>query len=155
MKRNVYRSLFSIFLVFSGLQTLQTCSDRDGTVSCFPRQYINFQINLNGAAYYKLLNPGGWDYTKGEDGTGSRGLIIYNLDGRHFKIYDRNAPHLCPDGESTTLEVITDTDGILKVFCPKDKAKWLMFNGEPKQNVQVPPKTYPYTITNGILNIYN
>lgn len=155
MKRKTFSKLF-LFFLFSVLALSPiSCDNNDGVSNCFPNQYINFSINLNASTYYKLQTPGGWDYTKGEDGTGTRGLIIYNIDGRNFHIFNRNAPHLCPDS-NTTLEVITDSDGFQKIHCPKDGAKWLLFSGEPLEKANIPPRKYHnYQISNGILHIFN
>ena len=149
------KTLFSPFslLTISILFTIISCTERDGTVNCFPQQIINAQILLNG--YSKIITQE-WDYTKGEIGTGTRGLIIYKLGDRYI-VYDRNAPHLCPDA-STTLEVIKDNDGFLKIYCPKDGAKWILQNGEPNNSQATGiPKKYPYHFDASInaLNIYN
>lgn len=144
--------LFSI-LIISALLISKSCVERDGTVNCFPQQIINAQILLNG--YPKLMTQE-WDYTKGEIGTGTRGLIIYKLGDRYI-VYDRNAPHLCPDA-STTLEVIKDSDGFMKIYCPKDGAKWILQNGQPNNSQATGiPKTYRYQFDASInaLNVYN
>lgn len=152
MANILVKTLFSIILIFSSL----SCADRDGTVSCFPRQIIDFEVNLNGSTYYQLNNPEGYVYTKGEYGTGTRGLIIYN-SGNGFLAYDRNAPHLCPNGEETTLEVIKDTDGFLKIYCPKDGAKWLLQNGQPLEKASTTPKQYRVSRSGNdfLIHIYN
>lgn len=140
MKKIKASLIISLFLIFSFL--VNACAERDGTINCFPHQIINAQILLNG--YPKLLTQQ-WDYTKGEIGTGNRGLIIF-FNGSSYTIYDRNTPHLCPD-TNTTLEVIKDSDGFLKIYCPKDGAKWLLQNGQPN-NTQASgiPKRYRYQI---------
>lgn len=151
MANILVKTLFSIILIFSSL----SCADRDGTVSCFPRQIIDFEVNLNGSTYYQLNNPEGYVYTRGEYGTGTRGLIIYK-SGNGFLAYDRNAPHLCPDGDATTLEVINEK-GILKIYCPKDGAKWLLRNGQMLEKASAPAKQYRVSRSgNGFLiHIYN
>ncbi|WOC51451.1 hypothetical protein BPO_0804 [Bergeyella porcorum] len=140
MKKIKASLIISLFLIFSFL--VNACAERDGTINCFPNQIINAQILLNG--YPKLLTQQ-WDYTKGETGTSNRGLIIF-FNGSSYTIYDRNAPHLCPD-TNTTLEVIKDSDGFLKIYCPKDGAKWLLQNGHAN-NTQASgiPKRYRYQI---------
>lgn len=142
MKKFKIISILFLILITSALLTFKSCVDRDGTSNCFPRQLINAQILLN--SYTKLITQQ-WEYTKGETGTGNRGLIIY-FDGRTYFVYDRNAPHICPDN-NTTLEVIKDTDGFLKIHCPKDGAKWLLQNGQPN-NSQASgiPKIYRYQV---------
>lgn len=157
MARNIIKTLsLTIIFIFSILTIINSCADRDGTVNCFPRQIIDFNIHLNESTYYLLNNPGEYVYTKGEYGTGTRGLIIYNT-GNGFKVFDRNAPHLCPEGEETTLQVIKDSDNFLKIYCPKDKAKWLLQTGEPLEKSSSPAKQYFISLTNNgrTLYIYN
>lgn len=148
-----FLNIFIITILISNvLINLNSCSERDGTVSCFPNELINAELFING---YNNLNTLGWEYTKGETGTGTRGLIIYK-SGNGFKIYDRNAPHVCPS-TNTTLEVIKDTDGFYKIYCPKDGAKWLLQTGEPNNTLAKGiPRSYQYNynITTGILYIY-
>lgn len=134
-----------------------SCSERNGISSCFPRQQINGQIFING--YANLLRQG-WDYSKGEAGTGNRGLIIYHQGlNSNFEdvyiVYDRNAPHLCPDND-TTLEVITE-NGIDKIYCPKDGAKWQLQSGQPINSApgNTTPWKYSCYAKNGILYVYN
>jgi len=67
-------------------------------------------------------------------------------------VYDRNAPHLCPD-TNTTLNV----EDNIKIVCPKDGAEWILLTGQPIKVANIAPKTYPYNYNpqTGILNIYN
>ncbi|WP_435526043.1 hypothetical protein [Chryseobacterium indoltheticum] len=69
-----------------------------------------------------------------------------------FKVYDRNAPHLCPDN-NTTLEVKSDNS----IFCPKDNATWILISGQPTAVSSLPPKTYfwNYDASSKNLSIYN
>lgn len=143
-------SLYSILilLMFSAL-SISSCRNHEDTVSCFPSIPINVTLDLNLAGYYDLQNTGGWMYID-ELQSGTRGLIVVRtVDG--FKAYDRNAPHLCPDS-NTTLEV---KDGI-KIICPKDGAEWMLLSGQPTAVANVPPKTYPaqYNSSTNTLQIY-
>lgn len=137
------------FLIFSTLNT-SSCSRTQDTVSCFPEVTIQVMLNLNLPAYYPLQNIGGWIYLN-EQSAGTRGLIVVRTN-TGFKIYDRNAPHICPDN-NTTLEVKDN----IKVICPKDGAEWILLTGQPTAIAQVPPKTYHYNYDAGsnILNIFN
>ena len=137
MKRNISNVYFAIILVFSTLN-VNSCSNREDTVSCFPSTPINVVLNLNFPAYFNLQNVNGWIYVN-EQQAGTRGLIIVRTTSG-FKVYDRNAPHLCPD-QNTTLSV----DENIKIICPKDGAEWILYTGEPQKIAQVPPKTYPYS----------
>ena len=129
---------FFILLVFSLLSLVISCESRAETVSCFPSQIINVQLNLNLPAYAIDLNTKGWIYIN-EQQSGTRGLILVKT-GTGFKIYDRNAPHLCPDA-NTTLEVQNN----IKIVCPKDGAEWILQDGTPIKGSGLPPKSYDYS----------
>ncbi len=139
-----------IILIFSLLITLKSCGNRDDTVSCFPSRSISVVLNLNLPAYFDLQTVGGWIYVD-EQSSGTRGLIVVRTTNG-FKVYDRNAPHLCPDSE-TTLSVQSN----IKVVCPKDGAEWILLTGQPTSIANVPPKTYlySYNTSNNVLTIYN
>ena len=140
---------FFILLVFSLLSLVISCESRAETVSCFPSQIINVQLNLNLPAYAIDLNTKGWIYIN-EQQSGTRGLILVKT-GTGFKVYDRNAPHLCPD-TNTTLEVKDD----IKIVCPKDGAEWILQDGTPIKGSGLPPKSYDYSYNaaTGIISIY-
>ena len=150
MKPSLLKIIIPILLAFSALKTLNSCSNREETTSCFPNQFISVQLNLSLPSYYPLNNIGGWIYIS-EQQSGNRGLIVYRTnDG--FKIYDRNAPHICPSTD-TTLEV---ENGRL-VICKKDNAKWFLNSGAPASVSPYPLKQYfyNYNSSTNILNIYN
>ncbi|WP_347219530.1 hypothetical protein [Chryseobacterium sp.] len=147
-------SILSIFilLIFSNL-SINSCGGREDTVNCFPSNPINVTLNLNLPAYNALNYDDGWIYVN-EQQSGTRGLIIVRV-GNTFKIYDRNAPHLCPDND-TTLEVTKDN---LSVLCPKDGTKWILRTGQPQDGAKtgLPPKTYTtynYDSASKTLNVY-
>lgn len=153
MKRTSRFITAFIFLIFSQL-IFNNCSDRPDTVSCFPRVQINVLVNISLPIYQKLQYDGGWVYVN-EVGSGTRGLIIVRASAG-FKVYDRNAPHLCPDS-NTTLEVKNET----KIYCPKDGAEWILITGQPlkvdgAEKTSVPPKTYPHSFdpATGVISIY-
>ncbi len=106
-------------------------------MNCFPNNPINVTLNLNLPAYNNLNYDGGWIYIN-EQQSGTRGLIAVRT-GNAFKIYDRNAPHICPDND-TTLEV---KDNIV-IVCPKDNSRWILRTGQPESGskTSLPPKTY-------------
>ena len=134
---SVFKAFF-ILLVFSLLSLVISCESRAETVSCFPSQIINVQLNLNLPAYANDLNTKGWIYIN-EQQSGTRGLILVKT-GTGFKVYDRNAPHLCPDA-NTTLEVQNN----IKIVCPKDGAEWILQDGTPIKGSGLPPKSYDYS----------
>ena len=129
---------FFILLVFSLLSLVISCESRAETVSCFPSQIINVQLNLTFPAYAIDLNTKGWIYIN-EQQSGTRGLILVKT-GTGFKVYDRNAPHLCPD-MNTTL-IVQDR---IKIVCPKDGAEWILRDGTPIKGTGLPPKSYDYS----------
>lgn len=151
MKPSLLKIIIPILLAFSALKTLNSCSNREETTSCFPNQFISVQLNLSLPSYYPLNNIGGWIYVS-EQQSGTRGLIIYRASATSFKIYDRNAPHICPD-TNTTLEV----EGGTLVICKKDNAKWFLNSGAPASVSPYPLKQYfyNYNSSTNILNIYN
>ncbi len=152
MKIKKIISLSILLLTFSLLTFSSSCSERNETVSCFPNSTISVQMNLSLPSYYKLQNVGGWVYVN-EVSSGTRGLIVVRISNG-FKVYDRNAPHICPDTD-TTLEVKNDTS----VYCPKDKSEWILITGQPSNTsvAKIAPKTYAYSYdpNSNSLSIYN
>ena len=150
MKTKTSYFLNIIVLILSAFLITNSCGNRQDTVSCFPSSPINVTLNLSLPAYQNLQNVGGYIYVN-EQSSGTRGLIVVRTTNS-FKAYDRNAPHICPD-TNTTLEVQNTT----KIICPKDGATWILITGEPINISQVPPKTYPvnYDSSTNILSIYN
>ena len=148
MKR-IFLAIFSSIILIFSLLNITSCKEREETVNCFPNVQINVVLNLNLPAYYVLQNVGGWIYVN-EQECGTRGLIVVRTTNG-FKVYDRNAPHVCPDN-NTTLNV----ENNIKVVCPKDGAEWILITGEPTKIAQIPPKTYRYNFdsTTGILSIF-
>ena len=130
-------NLFVFFIVYSVFSST-ACSSREDTVSCFPNQIINVQLYTSLPTYRNLNTMGGWIYIN-EQQSGTRGLIVVNT-GTGFKVYDRNAPHLCPDS-NTTLEVQNN----MKIVCPKDGAEWILTDGTPIKGTGLPPKSYGYS----------
>ena len=141
---------FFILLVFSLLSLVISCESRADTVSCFPSQIINVRLYTSLPAYRNLNTMGGWIYIN-EQQSGTRGLIVVNT-GTGFKVYDRNAPHLCPD-TNTTLKV---DENSIKIICPKDGAEWILQDGTPIKGSGLSPKFYEYSYNTatGIISIY-
>lgn len=148
IKKNL--SLFISLLTFSLLTFSSSCSERNETVSCFPNATVSVQLNLGLPSYYALQNVGGWVYVN-EVGSGTRGLIVVRTTSG-FKVYDRNAPHICPEAD-TTLEVKNGTS----IYCPNDGAEWILITGQPTAVAKIAPKIYGYSFdsNSNILSIYN
>ncbi|WP_332021218.1 hypothetical protein [Kaistella sp.] len=149
MKRIISTVILPILLIFSALN-INSCNEREETVNCFPDVPVNVILNINLPAYYNLQNVNGWIYVNQQE-AGTRGLIVVRTTNG-FKVYDRNAPHICPD-TNTTLSV----ENNIKIVCPKDGAEWILITGEPIKNAQIAPKTYRYNFDSatGILTIFN
>ena len=149
MKRTISFFTTSLLLIFSTL-IINSCGNREETVSCFPEVPINVVINLNLPAYYELQNVNGWIYINQLE-SGTRGLIIVRTTNG-FKVFDRNAPHICPDNNTTLI-----VDSNIKIVCPKDGAEWILLTGEPTKISQVSPKTYRYNFDSNanVLSIFN
>lgn len=149
MKKIIRRLFLLIWLIISFLY-LNSCRSQDDTVSCFPNAAISVVLNLNLPAYQNIQAAGGWIYVN-EQGSGTRGLIVVRT-GAGFKVYDRNAPHLCPES-NTTLNVVDN----IKIFCSKDNSEWILLTGEPIKVAQIPPRTYysQYNPGNNVLTIYD
>lgn len=149
MKRTISFFTISLLLIFSTL-IINSCGNREETVSCFPEVPINVVINLNLPAYYELQNVNGWIYLNQIE-SGTRGLIIVRTTNG-FKVFDRNAPHICPDNNTTLM-----VESNIKIVCPKDGAEWILLTGEPTKISQVSPKTYRYNFDSNanVLSIFN
>lgn len=149
MKKTFSILSFFTLLTISSL-TINSCGSREDTVSCFPTSPINVSLNLNLPAYFNLTQPQGWIYVD-EQQSGTRGLIVVRGSNNTFKVFDRNAPHLCPDTD-TTLEVKNN----ISIVCPKDNATWILLTGNPTAVTSLPPKTYPYNYdpSTRVLSIY-
>lgn len=152
---NKFSSFFLIILLaISYLTLVESCSNREETVDCFPHTEIAVSIDLSLPYYYNQLQNN-WAYID-EQQDGTRGLILYRKANGDFLVYDRNAPHICPDND-TTLKVITDTDGFLKIHCPKDGMKWVLeLEAQPDGSAtNIRPKRYYYELKGSIMSIYN
>lgn len=156
---NKFSSFFLIIvLTISSLTLIRSCSNRDETVDCFPHTEIAVSIDLSSPYYFSELQKN-WTYiAPGEAGqlSGTRGLILYKKANGDYLVYDRNAPHICPDN-GTTLKVITDTDGFLKIHCPKDGMKWVLeLEAQPDASItNIRPLRYYYQLNGNIMSIYN
>lgn len=153
MKIKKELKMFFVFALLGGIGINNSCGSREDVVSCFPEQSVNVQLNLNMPAYAKKLDSANWMYIN-EQQSGTRGLILVRTGGSFnykFKVYDRNAPHICPDS-NTTLEV----QGGVKLICPKDGAEWILNTGEPVKVSGLAPRTYNYSYnpSTGMISIY-
>ena len=127
------------FIILFFLGICISCSNDDSTVNCIPNVNVAAQYNLNLPSFSNLNYPNGY-VTLPADGTnGSRGVIIVNT-GNGYNAYDRNAPHLCPDSNTT---IIVQED--IKIICPQDGAEWVLRTGQPlndQTNGRTPRRFY-------------
>lgn len=140
------RIFISILLIFSTLKIINSCRNSEETTDCFPKQAVNVDIYLGNL----ILDYPSFTYISAEQSRTSRGLIITKINNQ-FMVYDRNAPHICPDND-TTLEV---ESGV--VICRKDNAKWMLNSGAPIAVSSYRLKYYywNYNSTTQILSVYN
>lgn len=150
MKNKVFCLISVILLAISSLCVINSCRERDDTVNCFPNSLVSVTLNLSLSTYFNLQNIGGWIYVD-EQSPGTNGLIVVRTTNG-FMVYDRNAPHLCPES-STILEVQED----IRLYCPKDGAEWILLTGQPIRGTALAPKMYPYNYepSTNTLTIYN
>lgn len=150
MKKTFSTVAILTFLIFSFLN-INSCSNREDTVSCFPNSTINVILPLNSMPLQNSnLQNQQWTYID-MDGAGTRGLIIFKVSSNSYIAYDRNAPHICPDN-NTTLTV-----DFPKVICPKDNAKWFITTGEPIEVSPLPLKRYfcNFDQSTNTITVYN
>lgn len=150
IKKNL--SLFISLLTFSLLTFSSSCSERNETVNCFPNSVIDVSTNLNLQPYINDLQQKGWCEIN-EQQCGTRGLILVKNGNNNPYVFDKNAPHICPD-ENTTLEVRDNT----YIYCPKDGATWILRDGTPSAIANIPPKRYYvsfYNSATGQISITN
>lgn len=143
IKTILNKVLFILMAIF-----LYSCHSDDGTVSCVPTYTINKSVNLNLPLYVNLKNPGGWAYIEGFN-AGTRGLIVVNT-GSSYKVYDRNAPHICPTNK-TTLYVQDN----IKMVCDEDGSEWILTTGQPTKVANRAPRTYQAFLSGDNLIITN
>ncbi len=148
MKEFIKTILNKVFLV-PIILLFSACASDDGVVSCVPTYTVSTTINTVYPLYMDLNNPGGWAYVGGV-GAGTRGLIVVNIGNGSYKAYDRNAPHICPN-TNTTLEV---EDGI-KMVCKEDDSEWILITGQPIKVANRAPKTYRVHVSGTLLTITN
>lgn len=130
--------------------TLSGCREESPLADCFPVSTIHVRLFLNDPLYQNLTLPNGWVYVS-EQQSGTKGLIVVNSP-QGYRVYDRNAPHLCPEAE-TTLRVEANS----VIVCPKDGAKWNLFTGEPLSGNSIVPKIYrsQFDASNNTLILFN
>ena len=142
--KTILNNVFLLFILFG----VTACKSDDGTVSCVPLSTVSRTINITLPLYYNLNNPGGWIYLDGIN-SGTRGLIVVNV-GNGYKVYDRNAPHICPTAKST-IDVVDN----IKMYCEEDGSEWILTSGQPVKVANRSPRTYQAILSGQNLIITN
>lgn len=132
---SIYLRIFNLIVFIGLISILHSCSDDDGQINCNPEYVVSTSININ-YPLYSELETRGWTYVSGE-GTGTMGIVVVRQSNGSYKAFDRNAPHICPTGNSQ-LQVVDD----IKLMCPEDGAEWILLTGEPIKIADRAPRLY-------------
>lgn len=108
-------------ILISLLTLLFACKKTEETNNCFPFISVNESINLNLPQYINLRTPGNSVYITG----GHRGIVIYNVNGKDFKAFDR----ACPNHIDSCLPMTIKNDIRLKCSC--NNVEYNILNGSP------------------------
>ena len=137
-----------VFFAFITILILSNCSTESQNNDILPYVQVNQSVDLSLPEFVDLNVPGGWAYGNG----GIKGIIIYNINGRQFKAFERAAPHLQP---SSCSQMIVENTIIMK--CPCDDSEFQIINGAPRtKGITHSAREYLVTNLNGnILRITN
>tara|TARA_R110001599_G_scaffold19921_3_gene75871 strand:+ start:13862 stop:14341 length:480 start_codon:yes stop_codon:yes gene_type:complete len=131
-----------VILVFSN------CTSGSQNNDLLPYIEINEPVDLSLPEFINLNVPGNWAYGPG----GIKGIIIYNLNGRDFKAFERAAPHLQP---SACSQMVVENG--LRMKTPCDDSEFNILNGAPlTAGITYSAREYLVTNLNGtVLRITN
>ncbi|MDG1040028.1 MAG: hypothetical protein P8H13_07280 [Polaribacter sp.] len=110
-------------LFFLAIILLSNCSTSFQNNDVLPTIQVNETIDLSLPEFINLNTPQNWAYGNG----GIKGIIIYNINGREFKAFERAAPHLRP---SECSQMVVEDALIMK--CPCDDSEFQILNGAPR-----------------------
>lgn len=113
MRGNLICFLFILFSI---------ACESDEQNNILPRVQVNETLNLSNPEFINLQVAGGWAYANG----GISGLIVYNLNGSSFKVWERSCPHLKP---STCTRMTVENSFKMKCHC--DQSEFNILNGSP------------------------
>ena len=132
---------FCILILFF----FSACSDDNDFIQ---EVYVNEQIDLSLPEYSDLNSPGSAIFIDG----GVKGLIIYHEIGEKYKVYDRNCSY---EPQQSCSKIDSINSGL--AFCGCCSSVFTIYNnGEPINSpALLPLKSYNYSLSGNILNIYN
>ena len=121
------------------------CSDDNDFIQ---EVYVNEQIDLSLPEYSDLNSPGSAIFVDG----GVKGLIIYNEIGGKYKVYDRNCSY---EPQQSCSKIDSINSGL--AYCGCCSSVFTIYNnGEPINSpALLPLKSYNYSLSGNVLNIYN
>ncbi|WP_196885373.1 Rieske 2Fe-2S domain-containing protein [Aureivirga sp. CE67] len=111
----------NVFIVFIFSLLFMSCEENE-TNDNLPNYNVNLNLNLRNPEFISLRTPGGIAYAQG----GIQGIIIYNVNGKTFKAFERACPHL--DVNSCNAMTVK---GSTRLLCPCDDSEFNILNGSP------------------------
>jgi nitrite reductase/ring-hydroxylating ferredoxin subunit len=137
-----------LLFAFFAILILSNCTSDPQNNDILPYIQINETVDLTLPEFVNLNVPGNWAYGSG----GIKGIIIYNMNGTHFKAYERSAPHLQPRSCSQMI-----VENGLRMKCLCDDSEFNILNGAPlTSGITYSAREYLVTNLNGaILQITN
>ena len=121
-----------------------------------PNAIYNITISLSDWHYYDLRTVSGFMYLTPDEGSTSRGLIVYRLSETEFRAYDRlppNEPDACCDSEGECTRLVVDFPFVVD-NC--NDIKYNIINGDLFQGEGIYPLFQYHTSFDGLtLRIFN
>jgi hypothetical protein len=121
------------------------CSDTTNLGNCIQSLPLNLVTDLNNPEMINAQTPGGFALLSG----GSKGILIFNKNGRDFVAFDR----LCPSNDCAAA--MSFENRVLQCTC--DKSKYSVdFGGAPQTDgFQCPAIEYSVTKNGSVIRISN
>jgi len=110
-----------VILLFAGILFF-SCSDTTQVSNCLPNIPLSITTDLNNPSLINAQTPSGHAFLNG----GSKGILLFNIDGTRFVAYDR----LCPNLDCDTP---MDFKNGLTLECSCDNSEYSVhFQGAPQ-----------------------
>jgi nitrite reductase/ring-hydroxylating ferredoxin subunit len=121
------------------------CSDTTNLGNCIQSLPLSLVTDLNNPEMINAQTPGGFALLSG----GSKGILVFNKNGRDFVAFDR----LCPNSDCAAA--MTFENRLLQCTC--DKSKYSVdFGGAPQTDgFQCPAIEYRVTKNGSVIRISN
>ena len=130
-------------LFFLAIILLSNCSTSFQNNDVLPTIQVNETIDLSLPEFINLNTPQNWAYGNG----GIKGIIIYNINGREFKAFERAAPHIQISGCSQMV-----VENNIRMRCPCDDSEFNVLNGSPlTDGVDKNAREYLVSNLNGVV----